>query len=108
MLVAAVLLSACVHWESVSPAEAPPRLPRWVRVTTRDSVHRTLEDAAFHHDTLVGRMGGDDVARVRIPSGEIAHLEARVPSLSGSVGVGALIIGAFVTFVYLVGHAAST
>lgn len=109
VLLAAVLLSACVHWESVSPADAPPKLPRWVRVTTRDSVSQLLENPAFHHDTLVGHASSDATAPVtRIPAGEIVHLEARVPSLSGSIGVGALVLGSLTTFVYLVGHAART
>jgi hypothetical protein len=109
ILLAAVLLSACVHWESVSPVDAPPRLPRWVRVTTRDSLQQLLQDAAFHHDTLVGRASSDAGATLaRIPGDEIAHVEARVPSLSRSIGVAAVVLGAFVTFVYLVGHATTT
>jgi hypothetical protein len=106
ILLAAVLLSACVHWESVSPADVPPKLPRWVRVTTRDSVSQLLQNAAFHHDTLVGQASSDAKAPVtRIPNDEIAHIEARVPSLSGSIGVAAIVLGAVVTFIYLVGHA---
>jgi hypothetical protein len=78
-----------------------------VRVTTRDSVQHVLKEAAFHHDTLVARSLAT-ASVIRIPGSEIAHVEARVPSLSGSLGLAAVVLGAFVTFVYLVGHAASS
>ena len=108
VLLAAVLLSACVHWESVSPADAPPKLPRWVRVTTRDSVSQLLQNAAFQHDTLVGHASSDAAAPVtRIPGSEIAHLEARVPSLSGSLGIAAVILGTVVAVFAVIGHATS-
>lgn len=106
MLVVAMLLTACVRWEAVSPADAPPRLPRLVRVTSRDSTHRMLEDAAFRSDTLVGRASDQpDSPDVRIPLADIAHLEARVPSVSGSLGVAVAVLAALASFVYFVGHA---
>lgn len=103
--------TACVRWQSVPPAEvsARPPLPRWLRVTKRDSTRLLLEQAQLRGDTLIGRASddaGDPLAR--IPMADVAHLEAREPSVSGSVGVAALVMGAVAAFAFIVGHAAST
>ena len=103
------LVAACVRWQSIPVAELAARpLPRWVQVTTRDSTRYTLEDARLvPGDTLVGRPAGDEAAkRVRLPIAEIANVDARVPSGPGSIGVGALIIGAVLGSIALIGHAA--
>jgi hypothetical protein len=94
-LVAFTMPCACVEWRSVgTPPVASVSLPRFVRVTTRDSGQRLLEDAHFRGDTLVGRAA--DGEEVRIPSDGITRLEARVPSLSRSAGVAALILAGVV------------
>jgi hypothetical protein len=107
-------LAACVQWRPVAPPPAPaltasraPGLPRWVRVTTRDSARYLLEDAEFRGDTLVGQGSVDRAAPlVRVPTTDIAHLEARLPSLSGSVGVAAGVLAGLGAFLWFVGHAA--
>ena len=103
-----LLLDACVRWQSIPVAELSARpLPRWVQVTTRDSTRYTLEGARLlPGDTLVGSPAGDDPQRrVRLPLAEIANVDARVPSGSGSIGVGALIIGGVLGLIALIGHA---
>jgi hypothetical protein len=105
-------LTACVQWRPVAapPAPAPAAsraavLPRWVRVTTRDSARYLLEDAEFQSDTLVGQGNSDRATPlVRVPAADIAHLEARLPSLSGSVGVAAAILAGLGGFLWLIGH----
>jgi hypothetical protein len=67
-----------------------------VQVTTTDSTHYLLEHARVAAgDTIVGRSSTakDSEPLVRIPSRRIAHIEARVPSAPGSIGVGALVLG---------------
>ena len=103
--------TACVHWQSVTPpsAGAEVGLPRLVRVTKRDSTHLTLENAAFQHDTLVGRAYDDaGSSSVRIPSNDIAHLEVREASLSGSIGVLVLVLGAVTAFFWALAHSITT
>ena len=105
-----VATGACVRWQSVPPADvtAQPQLPRWVRVTTRDSTHLLLERAGLRGDTLVGRANDDTGAPLaRVPMADVAHIEAREPSLSGSVGVAAMVLLGVAAFVAFVGHAAS-
>jgi hypothetical protein len=107
--VCVVLLAGCVRWQPL-PAAPTRALPRWVRVTTRDSVHRTLEDArVVSGDTLVGRSAEDDGRErtVRIPASEIVQLEARVPSGAGSVGVAVIVLLGLTALVALVGHAST-
>lgn len=84
-----------------------PLLPRWVRVTTRDSVRQLLHDArVIAGDTLRAHLAenakGAEV--VRIPAAEIAHLEARVPSGFGSVGVALMVLLGLAATLALVGH----
>jgi len=103
--------SACVRWQTVRPADmsAQPLLPRWVRVTTRDSTHRLVERAVIRGDTLIGRASDDAGAPLtRIPTADIAHLEAREPSLGGSLGVMALVFLGVAGFFIAVGYAART
>ena len=103
----AVLLlgTACVRWQPISSAGVSARpLPRWVQITTRDSVHYMLEDArVVPGDSLVGRPA-DASAAVRLPIAEIAHLEARVPSGPRSIGIGVVVIGGFVAMLALIGQ----
>jgi hypothetical protein len=102
-----LLGGGCVRWQPISRASVSARpLPRWVQLTTRDSVHYMLEDARVTPgDTLVGRPA--DAARsVRLPLAEIAHLEARVPSGPRSIGMGALLIGGLAAALALIGGAA--
>ena len=101
-----LLATACVRWQSVPPAGISERpLPRWVQVTTRDSVHYTLEHARVAPgDTLVGRPE-DAASVVRLPMADIAHMEARVPSGPGSIGVGLAVIFGVLAMVALIGHA---
>lgn len=102
-----VLCTGCVQWRSV-PVAASPSLPRWVRVTTRDSVQRVLRDArVIAGDTLVGELAGGQRGAevVRIPAVEIAHLEARLPSGVGSIGVAVLVLFGLAATVALIGHA---
>jgi hypothetical protein len=104
-----ILLAGCVRWQGIPVAPAPS-LPRWVRVTTSDSVQRLLEDASVvPGDTLVGRStgnaGGEQL--IRIPATEIAHLEARVPNGAGSIGVAAIVLLGLAAFIGLVGHASA-
>lgn len=114
------LAAGCVRWQPVAAPEPSsatadaPVLPRWVRVTTRDSTRYLLEDAAFRGDTLVGRArdassdsGVAEVSLVRVPATNIAHLEARAPSLKGSVGVALAIVAGLWAFAWSIGHAAS-
>lgn len=111
LICAVAATSGCVRWQSVPPADlsAQPSLPRWVRVTTRDSTHLLMEHAEFRGDTLVGRASDDAAAPLaRIPMVDVAHLEARAPSPIGSVGVAAILLGAVAAFAFLVGHAAGT
>ena len=91
-----LLGTACVRWQPVSGADICARpLPRWVQVTMRDSVHYMLRDArVVTGDTLVGDPGTSP-SLVRLPVADIAHLEARVPSGPGSIGVGALVVVGF-------------
>src|SRR5262245_47565662 len=95
---ALALLAACVDWRRVPLGTAQEReLPRWVRATLRDSTELLLERAAFRGDTLVGRARRDSVAtEVRVPAANIARLEARLPSLSRSAGLAALLLGSLV------------
>jgi hypothetical protein len=108
--VCVVLLAGCVRWQPV-PAAPTRALPRWVRVTTRDSVRRLLEDAGVvSGDTLVGRSAEDDGGgerMVRIPASEIVQLEARVPNGAGSVGVAVIVLLGLTALVALVGHAST-
>ena len=105
-----LLTGGCVRWQAVSPtADASMPLPRWVRVTTRDSSHYLLERAAFRHDTLVGRASDEPgIPAARIPAGDIAHLEAREPSLAGSLGVTTLVLGSVIAFCLLLAYATPT
>ena len=110
--VCALCFVACVQWQPVVPPPEPgaaARLPRWVRVTTRDSARYLLESAAFRGDTLVGRAAdaGETAAAalVRVPAANIAHLEVRVPSLTGSAGMAAAILAGVAAFAWAVGHA---
>ena len=103
----ALVVTGCVRWESVPVGDAGARpLPRWVEVTTRDSTHYTLEEArVVPGDTLVGRAeSGQSELPVRLPLAPIAHLEARVPSGAGSIGVGALVLGGLAALLALIGH----
>lgn len=101
--------AACVQWQPIAPPTA--RLPRWVRVTTRDSTQFLLEDATFEGDTLVGRVM--DAGRsatpvtVRVPAAAIAHAEARVPSVGGSAGVAAAVLAGVVAITWAAAHAGS-
>lgn len=92
-----LLLAGCVVWSPLPPVQRIDRpLPRWVQVTTIDSTRFMLEHArVVAGDTVVGRSSTaeDSAPLIRIPSSRIAHLEARVPSGPGSIGVGALVIG---------------
>lgn len=98
--------TACVRWQPVPSASVSERpLPRWVEVTTRDSVHYILKDArVVPGDTLVG-LPDDAASVVRLPLAEIAHLEARVPSGPGSIGMGVVVLGGFFGLVALIGRA---
>lgn len=109
-------VTSCVQWRPVAPppataptASAAQRLPRWVRVTTRDSTRYLLEDATFRGDTLVGQARDDRAPSPlrRVPAADIAHLEARVPSVTGSVGVAAGVVAGVAAFAWAVGHAAT-
>lgn len=106
-----ILAGGCVRWESVPVADVGAGgLPRWVEVTTRDSVHHTLEGARLlPGDTIVGRSAdaAPDAPPVRIPVSEIVRLEARLPSGVGSIGVGALILVGLAGLVALIGHAST-
>ena len=108
VLVCTVLLlgTACVRWQRIPSAGISARpLPRWVRITTRDSVHYTLADArVVPGDTLVGRPEAA-ASSVRLPLAEIAHLEARVPSGPGSIGVGIVVIAGFFGLLALISQA---
>lgn len=70
-----ILLSACVRWQSV-PVSPAPHLPRWVRVTTRDSVQHLIRDARIVDDNiLIGQSAGEDGEErpIRLPVTSIAH-----------------------------------
>ena len=100
-----LLLAGCVRWQGV-PSGTPTEFPRLVRVTTRDSAQYLLEDAkVVAADTVVGRMEGDRL--VRIPPADIAHLEARVPSVSGSLGVALIVLVGIGAALALIGHAST-
>jgi hypothetical protein len=107
---APLLLLGCVQWQPIPSSQLSARpLPRWVQVTTTDSARFTLEHArVLAGDTLTGRSysAADSEPLIRIPSGQIAHLEARVPSGPGSIGVAALVIGGVALFFFTLGHAA--
>jgi hypothetical protein len=76
-----------------------------VQVTTRDSARYLLEDArVVSGDSLVGR-AANVASPVRLPIAEIAHLEARVPSGPGSIGMGVVVICGFFGLVALIGRA---
>lgn len=110
LLVSTVLLlsTACVRWQPVSSVAIAARpLPRWVKVTMRDSAQYRLEHAqVVPGDTLVGDSAATASA-VRLPVAEIAHLEARVPSGPGSIGMGAVVIGSVAAMLVLLGHVSS-
>jgi hypothetical protein len=103
-----LLGTACVRWQPIPSADVSTRpLPRFVQLTTRDSVHYMLEEAhVVRGDTLVGR-STDDAPSVRLPIGEIAHLEARVPSGPRSIGMGIVVASGFVAMLALIGSAVS-
>ena len=105
-------LMGCVQWQSIPPSQISARpLPRWVLVTTRDSAHFTLEHArVLPGDTLTGRpdTAAEWEPAVRIPASQIAHMEGREPSGTGSIGVGALVLGGLAVFLIAVGHAGSS
>lgn len=107
---ALVWLQACVQWQAIPPAQVSARpLPRWVAVTTIDSAHFMLEHAhVLPGDTLTGRSStaANSESSIRIPNSHIAHLEARVPSGPGSLGVAALVLGGVGLLLFTVGHAA--
>ncbi len=101
-------MSACVHWQSVTPPAhgAQVALPRLVHVTRRDSTHVTLEHATFLSDTLVGRaLDEPNAPLARIATADIAHLEAREPSLSRSLTVIVIVLGVVSAFFWALGHA---
>jgi hypothetical protein len=76
-----------------------------VQVTTRDSARYLLEDArVVSGDSLVGR-AANVASPVRLPIAEIAHLEARVPSGPGSIGMAIVVICGLFGLVALIGHA---
>ena len=102
-----VLGTGCVRWQPISGAGISARpLPRWVQLTTRDSVHYMLEDArVVPGDTLLGRPE-NAASPVRLPIADIAHLEARVPSGPGSIGVGILVLVGFMGVWALIGQLA--
>lgn len=103
--------SGCMRWQSVPPSDvtAQPPLPRWVRVTTHDSTHLLLERAQLRGDTLIGRAGDDAAAPLaRIPMADVAHIEAREPSLGGSLGVMAVVFLGVAGFIIAIGYAART
>jgi len=92
-----LVLSGCVQYKTIVPpgVDVPSRtrLPSIVTVTTRDSVHRRLEDAEFRHDTLVGYPVREDTSLfVRIPASDIAHLEGRVSTIESNVAGGLMTI----------------
>lgn len=105
-------LVGCVRWQTIPPSQIAARpLPRWVQVTTTDSARFVLERAhVLPGDTLTGRssMAADSDSPIRIPGSRIAHLEARVPSGPGSIGVAVLVVGGLGLFVFAVGHAAGS
>ena len=103
---ALLLGTGCVRWQTIPNGGISARaLPRWVQLTTRDSVHYMLEDARIvAGDTLVGRPE-HAATSVRLPLAEIAHLEARVPSGPGSIGVGIVVIAVFFGLWALIGQA---
>jgi hypothetical protein len=103
-----LLGTACVRWQPVASSDIAARpLPRWVQVTTCDSVHYRLEHARFvPGDSLVGT-SVETASSVRLPVAEIAHLEARVPSGSGSIGTGLAVIGGVAVVLVLLGHVSS-
>lgn len=107
-MLALLVASGCMRWQSVSVSEAAARpLPRLVSVTTTDSVHHVLERARFVGDTLIGRArDAADSQELRIPSSRIAHMQARLPSLPGAIGVGALVALGLWGLLYSIGHAA--
>jgi hypothetical protein len=106
-----LLIAGCAQWQSVPVSEVRARpLPRWVQVTTRDSVHYTLQRArVVPGDTLVGNSAdaGQGESDVRLPLAAIARLDARVPSGAGSIGVGVLVVAGVAGLVALIGHAAA-
>jgi len=106
-----LLITGCVRWQSVPVTEVRARpLPRWVQVTTRDSVHYTLQGArVVPGDTLVGNSAdaGRDESDVRLPLAAIARLDARVPSGAGSIGAGVLIVAGVAGLVAVIGHAST-
>ena len=106
-----LLIAGCAQWQSVPVTEVRARpLPRWVQVTTRDSVHYTLQRArVVPGDTLVGNSAdaGKGESDVRLPLAAIARLDARVPSGAGSIGAGVLVVAGVAGLVALIGHAAA-
>jgi len=108
---APLLLVNCVKWQSIPPSQLSARaLPRWIEVTTIDSARYVLEHAQVRGDTIIGRLSAATEAErpMRIPSNRVAHVEARVPSGSGSIGVTALVVGGLTVYLFLLGRAADS
>jgi hypothetical protein len=99
---------------AVAVHSAPPsqvsarRMPRLVQVTTIDSARFMLERArVLPGDTLTGRSvtAADSEPPIRIPGSQIAHLEARVPTIAGAIRGAGLVLGGTALFPFLVGRA---
>lgn len=103
----ALACTSCVRWQPAA-VTAGASLPRFVQVTTRDSLRLVLENAAVvPGDTLVGQSAdGEGVRVVRLAAAAIAHMEVRLPSGIGSIGVAAGVLGGLGAAFYVMGHTA--